>query len=185
MDPNTRVLDIGCNDGTFAKMLEEKKGCEVVGLDIDEAAVRKASLLGINAHRCDVEFERLPIAEGFDVITCLDVLEHLSKPRILLSRIRNQLRTNGYLVVTQTNEALWKDRLVWLAGRNPHPEHLHVYHWNFYEFRSFISQNGFRIVREDHRHIPNIMDCFGLHFLPNLFVYVSAYRLEPLSLGPN
>ena len=44
--PGNKILDIGCGDGTAAAFIKEKFGCEVIGIDNDEEAVKKAKEAG-------------------------------------------------------------------------------------------------------------------------------------------
>jgi 2-polyprenyl-3-methyl-5-hydroxy-6-metoxy-1,4-benzoquinol methylase/GT2 family glycosyltransferase len=97
-----RFLDIGCAYGGFLVALAEQ-GAEVAGIDIDEALLYLAEynmmdnalevpLLARDAtHATDL----LEFRDRFDVITCIDVIEHVDDPHALLCNVADMLRSNG------------------------------------------------------------------------------------------
>ena len=93
-----RVLEIGCGYGWLAPHLTAS-GAAYVGLDLAESALRQfprelPACLPVRADAC-----RLPFAEGsFDVVFCLEVLEHIPEQRALLSEIC-RVATPGAMVV--------------------------------------------------------------------------------------
>src|SRR2546430_796287 len=87
VEPGRRLLDLGCADGILAEQLQERFK-EVHGVDISETALAAARARGITTHRVNVDEEKLPYDDGyFDAITCLDLIEHVFEPRVLLAEI--------------------------------------------------------------------------------------------------
>lgn len=112
-----RALDIGCSSGYLARRLVER-GADVVGVDVDEAAVAEARRVCSQVLVGDVETMELPFeSASFDVVLCGDVIEHLRDPERFLMRLRSLLRPEGRLVLTTPNVANWAMRLSLLAGR--------------------------------------------------------------------
>ena len=103
--PGARILDAGCGSG---RMLDElgPRG-HVSGIDASAAAVAATRRRGHRAWRCDIE--RLPFADAsFDLVTCLDVIEHTPDDRRTLGELRRVTRPGGILVVTvPAYQALW------------------------------------------------------------------------------
>src|SRR5689334_18920897 len=67
----SKVLDVGCNDGTFMEMLRDKRKCDVIGIDISEVALEEAKSKGLNVINADVE--KLPFTDKqFDVVLCME-----------------------------------------------------------------------------------------------------------------
>ena len=92
------ILDAGCGAGM---MLEDLAGRgRVTGVDADPAAVAAARARG----RGDVQLARvesLPFEDGrFDLITCLDVLEHAGDDAVALAELRRVARPGARLLVT-------------------------------------------------------------------------------------
>ncbi|HEY4620813.1 MAG TPA: methyltransferase domain-containing protein [Gaiellaceae bacterium] len=122
-----RVLDLGCRSGAFTRHFLE--GNEVVGLDVDRAALAKAAKLGIETVVGDVE-EPLPFPEAsFDVVVAGELLEHLRFPDALVDEARRVLRPGGTFVGSVPNAFRLQSRLRFLRGRAPEddPTHLHMF----------------------------------------------------------
>ena len=122
-----RVLDLGCRSGALTRHFLE--GNEVVGLDVDRAALAKAEALGIEPVEANVE-EPLPFADGsFDAVVAGELLEHLQLPEALLAEARRVLRPGGVLVGSVPNAFRLQSRLRFLRCRPPEddPTHLHLY----------------------------------------------------------
>src|SRR3989338_241356 len=147
-----RVLDIGCGDGSFAKILK-KKGCEVVGCDIDPESVKKAKT-DIEAYTCNLEKDDLPNGE-FDYITCIDVIEHVIDPVKLLKKLRGKSK---YIVLTTPNACWFMDRLKILGGNvsrhNAYQMGQHLWYWSYSQFKKFLRENGFEILDEKTKLVP-------------------------------
>jgi SAM-dependent methyltransferase len=93
-----RVLDAGCGSG---RTLDELQGYgEVYGIELDEDAAAAARARG----RGEVlvgRLEELPWpADTFELITCLDVIEHTPDDQVTLRELRRVCATGGWLVLT-------------------------------------------------------------------------------------
>ena len=122
-----RVLDLGCRSGALARHFLE--GNEVVGLDVDRAALAKAAALGIEPVEANVE-EPLPFADAsFDAVVAGELLEHLQFPEALVAEAHRVLRPGGALVGSVPNAFRLQSRLRFLRGREPEddPTHLHLF----------------------------------------------------------
>jgi SAM-dependent methyltransferase len=101
-----RVLDAGCGSG---RTLEELgRYGEVQGIELDPGAAEVARGRGCG----DVQvgrLEELPWEDGsFDLITCLDVIEHTPDDRVTLRELRRVSRPGGFLLVTvPAYQGLW------------------------------------------------------------------------------
>lgn len=104
-----RVLDCGCNDGTFSIELA-KRGHDVVGIDIlprlvaraEHFAIEEGVMDSVRFAVMDIERMRFPKA-SFDTCILTETLEHLLKPRRALKRISRVLRPLGILLVSVPN----------------------------------------------------------------------------------
>ena len=101
-----RILDAGCGSG---RMLEELvRYGQVSGLELDPRAAEVARARGHGEVQV-ARLERLPWAEhSFDLITCLDVLEHTPDDRQTLTELRRVCAVGGWLLLTvPAYQALW------------------------------------------------------------------------------
>jgi SAM-dependent methyltransferase len=101
-----RVLDVGCGTGTMLSHLERYG--EVSGVEADEQAVEFCRGRGITAVQ-QADPPPLPFEDGrFDLVTALDVLEHVEEDERLLAEMRRVLRPGGVALVTvPAFRALW------------------------------------------------------------------------------
>ena len=122
-----RVLDLGCRSGALTRHLLE--GNDVVGVDVDSAALEKAAALGIEPVEANVD-EPLPFADAsFDAVVAGELLEHLQFPDALVAEIRRVLRPGGVLAGSVPNAFRLQSRLRFLRGKPPEddPTHLHLF----------------------------------------------------------
>jgi ubiquinone biosynthesis O-methyltransferase len=101
------VLDLGCGGGFLAVALTER-GAAVTGLDPSEAAIA-AARRHAKANELEIDYRRgsgenLPFADGvFDIVVCVDVLEHVKDVDRVLTEIRRVLRPNGIFLFDTIN----------------------------------------------------------------------------------
>ena len=99
-----RVLDVGCGNGATGALLKQQGAREVVGIEIVPEAAQQAEHLLDSVLCGDVNHVPLEFAPGaFDVILCLDVLEHLPYPEDAMQRLVPLLAQGGQMVVSLPN----------------------------------------------------------------------------------
>ena len=103
-----RVLDVGCGGGILTESLAAQ-GATVVGIDAAEAPIGVAKL---HRHESNIwaEYELTTIEEleatspePFDVITCLEMLEHVPDPGSVIASCNNLLKNDGHLFLSTIN----------------------------------------------------------------------------------
>lgn len=104
-----RVLEIGCAGGATGKLLKERaKVKEYIGVEISEEAALLARQYLSRVMVADIEKADLErdfgIEKGsFDLILCLDVLEHLYNPWEVVANLRGYLNKNGCIIASIPN----------------------------------------------------------------------------------
>lgn len=100
--PNFKVLDVGCATGHFLHSLKGKVKTRV-GLELNQEHVTFINKrLGFKVYSEPIE--EVSIKEGpFDLITCLQVLEHIDDPASFLKAIAKNLKSDGYLYLELPN----------------------------------------------------------------------------------
>ncbi len=100
-----RVLDAGCGLGIYSLYLAKKSSCfYVIGIDIDEKHVKMCRRIQIKSGIANLQFFRDNIldcsfAVKFDVIICIDVLEHIEQDIAALDNFFSLLKEGGYFVL--------------------------------------------------------------------------------------
>ena len=115
------MVDIGCGDGTVTKQLAESIGAkEVFGIDISERSLDIARSKGIKTLKLDINHETLPFPDNtIDVVTGIEIIEHLVNPDNFYKESYRILKDNGYLILSTPNLASWLNRLLLLLGYTP------------------------------------------------------------------
>lgn len=99
----TRLLDVGCNTGSFGAGLKASRAIEVWGLEPNaDAAVLAGQALDRVLH-CAFDAQANLPAQHFDVISFNDVLEHFADPWAALHLAKSLLRPGGVVVVSVPN----------------------------------------------------------------------------------
>ena len=119
-DPQALLLDVGCHDGTNTMHLARAVGTlRVCGLECRPSALRQAARSGIRCLVADANVT-LPLeSETVDVITAMDVLEHLVDPARLVHEVYRVLRPGGYCVVATPNLSSWHNIFALALGFQP------------------------------------------------------------------
>ena len=106
-----RVLDLGCGSGYLANR-SAKLGCEVVGVDYSEKALKYASHRNSGPDNNRVKYLKLDLQGGlpfenyaFDVVIIEEVLEHLKNPREVLLDAFRVVNKGGRLLVSVPYDA--------------------------------------------------------------------------------
>lgn len=117
-----RILDVGCGDGYFAKLLGEvSEAKEVYGIEISSEAVELAVKNGVKAFQMDLQEDGFPFEDNyFDAIFCGEIIEHIFNPDRFLLEVYRVLRNGGLCVLTTGNLASWHNRLALLLGFEPY-----------------------------------------------------------------
>lgn len=94
-------LDIGCAHGLLVYWLR-RMGVQAFGVDVSSSAFSMTPKDNIAfLTKLDIESERLPFQdENMDLVSALEVIEHLSNLKYPLSEIRRVLRPGGYFFIT-------------------------------------------------------------------------------------
>jgi 2-polyprenyl-3-methyl-5-hydroxy-6-metoxy-1,4-benzoquinol methylase len=115
-----KILDIGCGDGTITKEIADTVGAKtVVGVDLSKRQLSQAKKKGVETHRVNLNKEKIPLKMKFDLIVCIDVIEHIFDPDHLLDEVTRLSKPEGYQLFSTPNFGAWYNRLALLIGWQP------------------------------------------------------------------
>lgn len=103
------VLDVGCGGGLLSEAMQAR-GAQVTGIDLTAELIEVAQLHALGAGLTAIDY-RVQSAEAiaaaqpssFDVVTCMEMLEHVPDPESVLSACANLLKPGGKLVLSTLN----------------------------------------------------------------------------------
>jgi 2-polyprenyl-3-methyl-5-hydroxy-6-metoxy-1,4-benzoquinol methylase len=121
-----RFLDVGCGAGTLLDIGKELNW-DVFGVEVSKPAAEHLSKRGLNVFHGTLEEANFP-NNNFDVITCTEVIEHVTNPKELLKEIARIITPKGILWMTTPHSRGLSGRLLganWSAVAPP--EHLNLF----------------------------------------------------------
>ena len=106
---NTRVLDIGCGDGSLMDLLKVNKNIEVRGLELDQDNVQKCIMKGLPVIQgnAETELHQFP-NQSFDYVVLSQTLQAFYDPEKVLKEL---LRIGKSVIVSIPNFGYWKVRI--------------------------------------------------------------------------
>lgn len=151
----SRVLDLGCGDGTLLRYLIDHKGVQGFGVEISEAGVRACVARGLSVVQGDLEEGLADYPDDlFDVVILSQTLPYLDDPVMIL---REMLRVGRQGIVSFPNWGHWRCRLtLLLTGRMPEAPALpqpwyaspRVRPLTVRDFGEFCREHGFRVTHQ-------------------------------------
>lgn len=157
--PGGAYLDVGCGPGVLTRLLSERVGAaRTVGVDLTD--------LGVDFEHVQVDLDRdptLPFADAtFDVVSCLETLEHVHDTDLLARELRRVLKPDGYAIVSVPRLDALLAILMLGAGMQPLAVECslrrrygapdegtqvsgHVSHFTLRALKSLLRANGFTV----------------------------------------
>lgn len=182
--PASRVLDLGCGDGTLMAHLQQHQEVKGYGLEIDEENIVQCIHKGVDVIQTDLdkglsEFKK----DTFDYVIMTQTLQAIRYPDKLL---KEMTRVGREAIVTFPNMGHWKNRIqLALAGHMPKSKTL-PYEWyntpnihlcTLTDFENLCAVNNIEILDRatvDHEHQSSLV----MKLFPNLLGKIAIYRFR-------
>ncbi len=165
--PNRKVLDVGCGGGLLTEAMSAA-GALVTGLDANKSLIEVASQ---HAQQSELEIEYIAgtaekfaeeTGERFDLVTCMELLEHVPDPGPIFAACRKLLKPNGHIIVTTLNRNLRSYLSAIIAAEyilNLVPRGTH-------EYSKFLRPS--EIARDLRERNFEVLDISGMHYVPGI-----------------
>jgi 2-polyprenyl-6-hydroxyphenyl methylase/3-demethylubiquinone-9 3-methyltransferase len=107
------ALDVGCGGGILADSMA-RRGAQVLGIDLSSKALRVAQLHAMEAETTGVRYREVSAealaaeAPGsFDVVTCMEMLEHVPDPASVVQACATLVKPGGWVFFSTINRSPW------------------------------------------------------------------------------
>jgi methionine biosynthesis protein MetW len=184
IEPKTRVLDLGCGDGTLLAYLKDNKNVSEIGLEIDETKIQKCISKGVNVLQQNLNNSLSNFGDkSFDTVLLTQTLQAVSYPDKLIDEM---LRIGKNCIVTFPNFGNWRSRLyLFFKGRMPVSNFM-PYEWyntpNIHfctvrDFDNLCRDYKIKIISRtvvDHKHRGN----WYIKLWPNLLGETAIYHIS-------
>jgi 2-polyprenyl-6-hydroxyphenyl methylase / 3-demethylubiquinone-9 3-methyltransferase len=105
---NTRILDVGCGGGILSEAMA-RAGGRVLGIDLSRAVLDVAELHALEA-KVAAEYRLIPVEQlaseqpaAFDLVTCMEMLEHVPDPAASVEALAASVKPGGDVIVSTLN----------------------------------------------------------------------------------
>lgn len=150
--PGSRVLDVGCGDGTLLQALRDKRQCDGRGMELDPANVAECVAKGLSVIQGDADADLAFYPDAsVDYAILSETLQTMRRPDLALEEL---LRIGRRAVVSFPNFAHWRVRLTLLfGGRMPVTRLLpvawyetpNIHHLTIDDFRALVKERGITV----------------------------------------
>lgn len=182
--PNTKVIDLGCGNGSLLEKLIKEKNVVAEGVELSESGIKVCKGKGLKVHKGRID-EKLPFEDNtFDYSICNVTIQMVMYPEVLLSEMK---RISKYQIVSFPNFAHYKNRLDLLfKGRMPKPMLFgykwyntgHIHQLSITDFSELVEDiGGIKVIKKKYLAGPNpISKTISSHF-PDLFAPIIIFLL--------
>ncbi|HEX5092744.1 MAG TPA: methionine biosynthesis protein MetW [Burkholderiales bacterium] len=177
--PGSRVLDLGCGDGSLLRHLWLQRQAHGYGVEIDDAGVLASMRNDVNVLQLDLESGLALFQDAsFDHVILSETLQTIHRIEQLM---REMLRVGREAIVSFPNFGHWRDRAQVLLGRMPVSEELphqwydtpNVHLCTLADFEDLCARLGAQILERAVLHRGR-----DVRVLPNLLGSIAVYRVS-------
>ena len=186
LEENTRILDVGCDDGTLMEFLKKNKNVDIRGIEISKKKVQVCISKGLTVLEGNAEIDLKQFPENsFDYVVLGQTLQAFVNPEIVIKEL---LRVGKKAIVTIPNFGHWKVRLnLLIKGTMPVTKTLpndwyntpNIHMCTIKDFVKFSKTINFKIYKSlalMNKNVSNINN--SNLFFKNLFAELGIFLIE-------
>ena len=186
IDKNSRVLDVGCDDGILMEFLKQNKNVDIRGIEISKEKVQTCISKGLTVIEGNAEFDLKQFPnKSFDYVVLGQTLQAFINPEVVIKEL---LRVGKKAIVTIPNFGHWKVRLnLLIKGTMPMTKTLPNEWYNtpnihmctikdFFKFSETINFKIFKSLALINNNVSNINNSNLL--TKNLFSELGIFLIE-------
>jgi methionine biosynthesis protein MetW len=179
IEPNSRVLDLGCGEGELLAWLTEHKHVLARGVEISPAQVRRAIARGVSVYQGDINEGLADYPDkAFDYVILSQTLQETRAPLQLLQEL---LRVGRRAIISFPNFGHWGVRIAMLINGQAPKTRLFPHNWYNSPNIHFLSINDFEdLCRDQHFPIEHRYFLAGARrvtVFPNLLAQTAVFLL--------
>ena len=183
---DTRVLDVGCADGTLMKFLKDNKNIDIRGLELSKDKVQECIAKGLTVIEGNAEKDLKQFPEkSFDYVVLSQTLQAFLNPEVVINEL---LRVGKKAIVTIPNFGYWKVRLHLLTkGTMPITKTLpdewyntpNLHMCTIKDFVYFVKSRNFKIFKSLALNDQNVSIINNTNLgIKNLFADLGIFLIE-------
>ncbi|HIP94729.1 MAG TPA: bifunctional 2-polyprenyl-6-hydroxyphenol methylase/3-demethylubiquinol 3-O-methyltransferase UbiG [Leucothrix sp.] len=107
-----KVIDVGCGGGILAESMA-LRGAKTLGIDMGEAPLSVAELHALESGVKNIQYQKITVeeiaeeqTEKFDVVTCMEMLEHVPDPASIIQACAKLVKPDGHVFFSTINRNL-------------------------------------------------------------------------------